>query len=97
MGCLLVMVAVFSPRLGVFLVWLARPALFQAAFDPIFAVLGIILLPFTTLMYALLWSPTGLTTADFLWLGMALVLDIVGPAVGSGRWWRRNEPNPYGM
>ena len=31
MGCLLVMLGAFFPRLGVFFIWLARPALFEAA------------------------------------------------------------------
>ena len=72
-------------------------AVFEAAFSPLFAILGIIFVPFTTLMYALLWSPSGLTGFDFVWLGLALLIDIGGAAAGGGRWWRRNEPNAYGM
>jgi hypothetical protein len=40
-------------------------------------ILGIIFLPFTTLMYVLLWSPaTDVTGWDWLWLGMAVLLDL---------------------
>ncbi len=41
------------------LIWLARPVLFGAAFGGFFLwpILGIIFLPFTTLMYVLLWTP----------------------------------------
>ena len=38
--------------------------------------LGIIFLPFTTLMYALIWSPTGLTGWDWLWLVFAVIIDV---------------------
>jgi hypothetical protein len=95
MGCLLALIAILSPRFGVFLIWLARPGLFDAAFSPLFALLGIIFVPFTTLMYALLWKPTGMEGLDFLWLGLALVIDIGGGlAAGGGRFWRRNDVTP---
>ena len=78
MGGLFVMFAGLFPRFGVFIIWLARPAMFSAAFGDmiIWPLLGIVFAPFTTLMYVLLWSPTGLTGWDFLWLGLALVIDI---------------------
>jgi hypothetical protein len=87
MGCLLVTLGAFFPRLGVFFVWLARPAIFEAAIPSAFvAILGVIFLPLTTLMYVLLWSPTGLTGFDWVWLALALVLalgGIVGSAYGN--------------
>ena len=56
MGCLFGIFAGLFPRLGVLLIWLARPVLFTAAFGGFFLwpILGIIFLPFTTLMYVLL-------------------------------------------
>jgi hypothetical protein len=81
MGCLLVMLGAFFPRLGVFFIWLARPALFEAAIpSALVAILGVIFLPLTTLMYVLLWSPNGLTGFDWVWLALALVLDLGGIA-----------------
>jgi hypothetical protein len=78
MGCLLALLAALSPRLVIFLFWLARPAQFDAAFGgPIIPLLGIIFLPFTTLMYVLVYTPgVGLVGADWLWVGIALVIDI---------------------
>ena len=38
--------------------------------------LGLIFLPFTTLMYTILWGPGGLTGADWIWVGIAFVLDL---------------------
>jgi hypothetical protein len=78
MGCLFLMMAGIFPRLGVLFIWLARPTYFTAAFGDmiLWPILGIIFMPFTTLMYVLLWSPTGLTGWDWLWLGLAAVIDI---------------------
>src|SRR3954452_1882497 len=81
MGCLLVMMGAFFPRLAVLFIWLARPAYFNAALNStLIALAGIIFVPFTTLTYVLLWKPTGLDGLDFLWLGLALVIDLFGAA-----------------
>ena len=57
MGCLFAIFAGLFPRLGLFIIWLARPALVDAAFDTfIWPLLGIIFLPFATLIYVLLYT-----------------------------------------
>jgi hypothetical protein len=81
MGCLFAVFAGGFPRLAVLFIWIARPALFSAAFGGFFLwpLLGILFLPFTTLMYVLLYTPgVGLSGFDFVWLVLAFVLDIVG-------------------
>jgi hypothetical protein len=89
MGCLFAIFAGSFPRLGTMFIWLARPALFSAAFGAswFWPLLGIVFLPFTTLMYVLLWSPTGMVGWDWFWLGLAVVLDIshYGGAAYGGR------------
>lgn len=78
MPCLFILMAGVFPRLADILIWLARPRMFSAAFGGSWLVplLGIVFLPFTTLMYVILWSPTGLTGWDWLWLVLAVVLDL---------------------
>lgn len=79
MGCLFAIFAGMFPRIGVFLLWLARPVLFSAAFGGswLLPVLGIIFLPFTTLIYAFVWSPgVGLSGFDLIWVILALLLDL---------------------
>jgi hypothetical protein len=86
MGCLFALFAGAFPRLGTLFIWLARPVYFNAAFGGswFWPLLGIIFLPFTTLMYVLLWSPgIGLIGFDWFWLILALVLDI-GQIAGTG-------------
>jgi len=79
MVCLFAMFAAFFPRIGTLLIWLARPNMFSAAFNGswLWPILGIIFLPFTTLMYVILWSPgIGLTFWDWMWLILAVFIDI---------------------
>lgn len=79
MPCLFAFMAGLFPRFATVLVWLARPAMFNAAFGGswFWPLLGIVFLPFTTLMYVILWSVTGLTGWDWFWLIMAVVVDVM--------------------
>jgi hypothetical protein len=82
MGCLLVLLTAISPRLVIVLFWLARPLQFDAAFGgPILPLLGIVFLPFTTLMYVLVYTPgVGLVGTDWIWVGIALIADLAHTA-----------------
>ena len=77
MGCLLVLLAAFAPRLIVVFAWIARPAYVDAVFDTwIVPLLGLIFLPFTTLMWLLVGAPPqGVEGLDWLWIVLAVVLD----------------------
>lgn len=80
MPCLFALFAGFAPRLATLFIWLARPTMFSAAFGGswFWPILGIIFLPFTTLMYVILWSPgIGLTAWDWTWLILAVVCDVM--------------------
>src|SRR5437868_4328727 len=59
LGCLFAVFAGFFPRLAVLFMWIARPQMFAMAFGGSWFIplLGIFILPFTTLMWAILWSP----------------------------------------
>ena len=67
------------PRLALFIYWIARPAKIDAAFDGfLLPLLGIIFLPFATLIYALLYTPgVGLTGWEWFWVVVAGVFDVV--------------------
>jgi hypothetical protein len=55
MGCLSALLAGFFPRLALFTYWITRPAKIDAVFDGfLLPLLGIIFLPFATLIDALL-------------------------------------------
>lgn len=79
MGCLFAVFGAFFPRLAVLFIWLARPVRFSEAFDGflLWPLLGLICLPYTTLMYVIVWSPgVGLSGFDWFWLVLAAALDI---------------------
>jgi hypothetical protein len=63
MGCLFALFGGLFPRLALLIFWIARPALVDAAFNTfILPLLGIIFLPFTTLIYVIVYVPgVGLT------------------------------------
>src|SRR5512139_1590915 len=80
MPCLFALLAGFAPRIADIIFWIARPTMFTAAFGGswFWPLLGIIFLPFTTLMYALLWTPgIGLTGWDWIWLILAVMCDLM--------------------
>jgi hypothetical protein len=76
--CLFAFVALLFPRLAFGILWIARPLAIDATFDTvIWPLLGIIFLPFTTLLYVLLWTAgPGISGWDWLWLGGAVFLDL---------------------
>ena len=79
MGCLFAVFAGFFPRLAVLFMWIARPTMFSAAFGGswFWPLVGIIFLPFTTLMWAILWSGPGAVSGwDWFWIFLAVILDL---------------------
>ena len=78
MGCLFALFGGLFPRLALLILWIARPVLVEAAFNTfILPLLGIIFLPFTTLIYVIVYVPgVGLTGWGFIWVIIALLLDL---------------------
>ena len=78
LGCLLAFALAFAPRLMLILAWI-----FSARWDRVWSgdwivpLLGIIFLPYTTIMYMLVWSPTGIEGWDWMWIILGVVLDVV--------------------
>jgi hypothetical protein len=92
-GCLTGFVAGFS-RFFLIFAWLARPIAFERVFGGswILPCLGIMILPFTTLMYVLLITNGvgtigGLSGLDWLWMALAVVVDLatIGAAGAANR------------
>ena len=93
MGCLFALFAGVFPRLALFMVWVARPKMVDAAFDSwIWPLLGIIFLPFATLMYVILWQAGGLSGWDWFWVILAALVDITHWGAG---WTQRRQAPGY--
>lgn len=75
-GCLLAFGIAVAPRLFLILAWI-----FSDRWDIVWRgqwflpLLGIVLLPFTTVMYMLVWSPTGIQGWDWMWIILGVLLD----------------------
>ena len=76
--CLFALLAGVFPRIAFAIYWIARPGVVDAVFGTfVWPLLGLIFLPFTTLMYTILWSPgSGVSGSDWVWIAIALLLDL---------------------
>jgi hypothetical protein len=93
MGCLLILLTGFFPRVAAVLYWLWRPGLWDRAFNDswVWPLLGIVFLPVTTIIWVLV-SRDGVVGFDFLWLGIGVFLDIGSNGRNaSKRDWRRSS------
>ena len=79
MGCLLALLALISPRLVLFLLWIFSNVLSRAFDSWIIPLLGFFLLPWTTLTYAAFWDwGSGRHVRGFEWFFviLAFVIDL---------------------
>jgi hypothetical protein len=85
MCCFFAILVFLGPRVGNAIWWLIQPARWNAAFSNIlWPILGIIVAPWTTMMYVILF-PGGIAGWDWLWIGLALLADIAWWAGGGFR------------
>jgi hypothetical protein len=84
MGCLLALLALISPRLVLFLLWLFDDILSRAYDSWIIPLIGFFVLPWTTLAYAGMWSSGSNEVFGFEWfiVGAAFVVDVLSLAGG---------------
>jgi hypothetical protein len=87
MPCLLVLLALISPRLALFALWLFSDILGDAYDSWIVPLLGFFVLPWTTLAYAGMWSSGTNVVHGFEWfiVGFAFVVDVGSYAGGGSR------------
>ena len=80
-GCLTALVSGGS-RFLLLIYWISRPVQWNAAFSTfIIPCLGFIILPFTTLVYVwLVQGAGGIQGLDWLWLILAVVIDVFSTA-----------------
>jgi hypothetical protein len=94
MCCFFTVLVFLGPRVGNAIWLLFQPARWNAAFTSIiWPILGIIFVPWTTMMYVILF-PGGIVGWDWLWIGLALAADIAWWAGGG---FRRRMPGYTGQ
>jgi hypothetical protein len=86
MGCLVALLALISPRLALFGIWLFSNLLSRAFESWWLPLLGFFLLPWTTLAYAVMWSiGSGHHVSGFEWFIVALAFVVDLGSVGNSR------------
>jgi hypothetical protein len=74
LGCLLVVGFSIAPRAMLVLAWLFSDR-WQVVWSGewLWPLLGIIFVPYTTIMYVLVWDPAGFAGTDWLWIVLGLM------------------------
>jgi hypothetical protein len=85
MGCFVALLALLSPRLALFVLWIFSDVLSRAYDDWIVPLLGFFLLPWTTLAYAAFWSISSNGVLGFEWffVVLAFLIDLGSWTQGS--------------
>ena len=77
MGCLFLLIAMLSPRLGVIVLWLFTDYVNRAFDSWIWPLLGLVFLPWTTLMYVLVAASVGnITFWGWMMVGLGFIADL---------------------
>ena len=94
MPCLFALFAAFAPRVALFFVWILTPLVTRAFDSFLVPLLGFIFLPFTTLIYVLVWAPgIGVTGWGWLWVALGVLLDL--GSYGGSAYGNRNRMPGY--
>ena len=78
MPCLAALLALISPRLALFAIWIFSDILGRAYDSWVLPVLGFFLLPWTTITYMMMWGiySDRVYGAEWVFVGFALLLDL---------------------
>ena len=83
--------ALVGPRLAIFLWWAFDTSRWSAAFDSfLWPLVGVLIAPWTTLAYALVAPQGGVSGGDWVFLTIAILLDLASHA-GSGGYRMRSR------
>jgi hypothetical protein len=88
MCCIFTILVFLGPRFAGLIWWIAQPARWVGATNVsaftswIWPVLGLVFVPWTTLMYVIV-APGGIVGFDWVWLGLSLVADIASYSGGA--------------
>jgi len=93
MCCFFATLVFLGPRFAFLVYWLFLPGKVNAAFNTwIWPLLGLIFLPWATLMYVIV-APGGVTGFDWVWVGLGVLADIA--SYGGGGYGNRDHIPMY--
>jgi hypothetical protein len=86
MGCLVALLALLSPRLSIFFLWLYTDRMRLAFTSGLLAVVGFLFLPWTTLAWAVAYQPAhGVKGFGWFVVGLAVLVDLSSSLNGERR------------
>ena len=86
MGCFVFLMALLSPRLALFFVWVFTNFVDRAFDNWIVPALGFVFLPWTTLIYALAYNGNSVSALGWFFVVMAFLADISSYAYSGRRY-----------
>lgn len=91
MCCAVALLGILGPRALIVVWWVADQARWAATFNNqvLLPALGFLFLPWTTLMYVLFWTTTGLPALGWLFVGLGVFADLL--TYGGGAFGNRNK------
>jgi hypothetical protein len=92
MGCLFALIAAFSARFALFLLWLFTDRLTIAFRSGWEGVIGFVFLPYATLFYALVYAPgRGVDALGWFIVAVGVAIDLCSHFFGSRARYRRSR------
>jgi hypothetical protein len=77
MCCVFLLFAALGPRFAIIAMWLFGDRVDHAFGSALWPLLGLLVAPWTTLMYLLAWSPVGgVSGGEWLLVGLGVALDL---------------------
>jgi hypothetical protein len=85
MGCLIALLAAFAPRVALVFLWIFSSLVDRAFSGFLLPLLGLLLLPYTTLFYVLAYAPVaGVSGWGWFFVAIGFLFDL-GNLAGGGR------------
>ncbi|MGI9623289.1 MAG: hypothetical protein ACR2PK_10670 [Acidimicrobiales bacterium] len=89
MGCFIFLMALTGPRVALFFVWIGTTIVDRAFNGFVVPFFGFLFLPWTTLIYALVYDGTGVSLFGWLLVALGVLADISSYGIGARRGYTR--------
>ena len=76
MCCAALLLSAFGPRFAIVLIWIFGDRVDRAFDSAIWPLLGLLAVPWTTLMYILVWGPGGVNGGEWIVVALGVILDL---------------------
>jgi hypothetical protein len=85
MCCAVLLAFGIGPRIALVLVWIFGDRIDRAFDSWVWPLLGLLLLPWTTLMYIIVWGPGGVNGGEWILVALGVLLDFASYGARAAR------------